>query len=72
MEKLKLEDRFAARKSRKQSLHYACRKHFQEETAEPQISPLRSPGLPVETGGVDHLHAVSFTGNRKRGPGKCR
>jgi hypothetical protein len=37
----------------------------------PEISPLRSPGFPVETSGVDRPHAVSFTGNRTRGPGKC-
>ena len=35
------------------------------------ISPLRSPGFPVEMSGADHLHAVSFKGNRTRGPGKC-
>jgi len=49
-----------------------CRKHFQEGSAEPQISPLRSPGFPVESCGVDSLHAVSFTGNRSRGPGDFR
>jgi hypothetical protein len=65
MEKLKLEDRFAARKSRKQSLHYARRKHFQEETAEPQISPLHSPGFPVEDRGVWDLHAALSTESRK-------
>ncbi len=30
------------------------------------------PRFPVETSGVDHLHAVSFTGNRTRGAGRCR
>jgi hypothetical protein len=39
---------------------------------EPQVPPLRSPGFPVETRGFNHLHAVSFTGNRIRGRGKCR
>ena len=33
-------------------------KHFQGRTAEPQISPLRSPGFPVENRGVDQQHAV--------------
>ena len=41
-------------------------------TAEPQISPLRFPGFPVDSSGVDQLHAVSFTGNRIRAPGGCR
>ena len=44
-----------------------CRKHFQESTAEPQISPLRYPGFPVENRGVDHHHAVFFKENRTRG-----
>jgi hypothetical protein len=43
------------------------KKHFQEGTAEPQISPLRSPGFPVETRGFDDLHAALFTESRTRG-----
>jgi hypothetical protein len=31
--------------------------HFQDGSAELQIPPLRSPGFPVELGGVDALHA---------------
>jgi hypothetical protein len=42
-------------------------KHFQERTAEPQISPLGSPGFPVETRGFDDLHAALFTESRTRG-----
>ena len=42
-------------------------KHSQEGTAEPQISPLRSPGFPVETRGFDDLHAALFTESRTRG-----
>ena len=30
-------------------------------SAKTQISPLRSPGFPVETRGVDDLHAALFT-----------
>jgi hypothetical protein len=32
-------------------------KHFQDGSIELQIPPLRSPGFPVELGGVDALHA---------------
>jgi hypothetical protein len=32
-----------------------------------QISPLRSPGFPVETRGFDDLHAALFTESRIRG-----
>jgi hypothetical protein len=34
---------------------------------QPQISPLRSPGFPVETCGVDCLPAALFKESRKRG-----
>jgi hypothetical protein len=44
-----------------------ARKHFQGRTAEPQISPLRSPGFPVKTRGFDDLHAALFTESRTRG-----
>jgi hypothetical protein len=36
----------------------SARKHFQERAAQPQISPLRSPGFPVKIRGVDQYHAV--------------
>ena len=42
-------------------------KHFQERTAEPQVSPLRSPGFPVETRGVEDLHTALSTESRTRG-----
>jgi hypothetical protein len=46
----------------------ACgRKHFQGESAELQIPPLRYPGFPVELDGVDALHAPFFTEGRTRG-----
>jgi hypothetical protein len=32
-----------------------------------QIPPLRSPGFPVETGGVGELHAAFLTESRTRG-----
>jgi hypothetical protein len=41
--------------------------HFQERAAEPQISPLRSPGFPVQPRGFDDLHAALFTERRTRG-----
>jgi hypothetical protein len=31
----------------------------------PQISPLRSPGFPVEAGGVDQHYAVSHGGEKR-------
>jgi hypothetical protein len=34
---------------------------------EPQISPLRSPGFPVEFCGVDEVPASLFTESRMRG-----
>jgi hypothetical protein len=34
---------------------------------EPQISPLRYPGFPVENRGVDRHHAVFFKENHRRG-----
>ena len=34
---------------------------------EQQIPPLRSPGFPVETLGVDELHAALSKESRKRG-----
>ena len=39
----------------------------QEVTAETQISPLRSPGFPVETRGFEHMHAALSTESRTRG-----
>ena len=42
-------------------------KHSHEGTAEPQIPPLRSPGFPVETRGVEDLHAALSTESRTRG-----
>ena len=33
----------------------------------PQISPLRSPGFPVETRGVEDLHTALSTESRTRG-----
>jgi hypothetical protein len=42
-------------------------KHSQDNFAEPQISPLRSPGFSVENRGVDPHHAVFFKENRTRG-----
>jgi hypothetical protein len=41
--------------------------HFQEGTAEPQISALRSPGFPVKTRDFDDLHSALFTESRTRG-----
>jgi hypothetical protein len=41
-------------------------KHFQERSAELQIPPLRSPGFPVELGGVDELRAPFSTESRIR------
>jgi hypothetical protein len=38
------------------------RKTFPRKSIHAEISPLRSPGFPVEVRGVDHLHAVSFEG----------
>ena len=35
----------------------AVGKHFQERSVEQQVPPLRSPGFPVELGGVGALHA---------------
>ena len=35
-------------------------KHFQERIAEPQISPLRSPGFPVETRGFDDQQVLRY------------
>ena len=42
-------------------------KHFQERAAEPQVPPLRSPGFPVETRGVDQVHAALSEESRTRG-----
>jgi hypothetical protein len=47
----------------------SARKTFPRPSIHTEISPLRSPGFPVESSGVAHLHAVSFIGNRTRGPG---
>jgi hypothetical protein len=41
-------------------------KHFHERAAEPQIPRLRSPGFPVEGGGVDKLRAPLFAESRIR------
>jgi hypothetical protein len=38
-----------------------CHSGFQEWPAEPQIPRLRSPGFPVEIGGVGELHAPFLT-----------
>ena len=38
-----------------------CHSGFQEWSAEPQIPRLRSPGFPVEIGGVGELHAPFLT-----------
>ena len=40
---------------------------FDSADEEQQVPPLRSPGLPVELGGVDALHAPFFTEGRTRG-----
>jgi len=34
---------------------------------QPQVPPLRSPGFPVEIGGVDELHAALSIESRTRG-----
>jgi hypothetical protein len=41
---------------------------FAKAERELQIPPLRSPGFPMETRGVDALHAARFTASRTRGP----
>jgi hypothetical protein len=48
-----------------------CRKTFPRKSIHTEVSPLRTPGFPVESRGVGQHHAVSFTGNRTRCPGKC-
>ena len=40
---------------------------FDAAEDEQQVPPLRSPGFPVELGGVDALHAPFFTEGRTRG-----
>ena len=42
-------------------------KHFQDGSIELQIPPLRSPGFPVELGGVGALHAAFLNESSKRG-----
>jgi hypothetical protein len=43
------------------------RKTFPSGSIHTEISPLRSPGFPVEVRGVDQDHAVFFKENRIRG-----
>jgi hypothetical protein len=40
---------------------------FQDDEQEPQVSPLRYPGFPVEFGGVADLHAAFLNESRTRG-----
>jgi hypothetical protein len=40
---------------------------FPRQSIHTEISPLRSPGFPVETRGFDDLHAALFTESRTRG-----
>jgi hypothetical protein len=42
-------------------------KTFPRQGIHTEISPLRSPGFPVETRGFDDLHAALFTESRTRG-----
>jgi hypothetical protein len=39
---------------------------------QPQVSPLRYPGFPVEVGGAGELNAAFLTESRTRGPVLCR
>ena len=53
--------------AKKEILVRSVEKHFQEGAAKPQVPPLRSPGFPVETRGVEDLHAALSTESRTRG-----
>ena len=44
-----------------------CRNHVSDEWREPQIPPLRSPGFPVEVGGVGEVHPALLEESRTRG-----
>ena len=45
------------------------RKTFPGKSIHTEISPLRSPGFPVETRGFEDLHAALFKESRTRGRG---
>ena len=52
--------------SRAPTIDTLRKKHFQERTAEPRISPRRSPEFSVETRGFDDLHAALFKESRMK------
>jgi hypothetical protein len=62
-----LRNRVGALIGRERFIRFASQEGFERAQGALQIPPLRSPGFPVETRGVDWVHAVSFAGNRTRG-----